>query len=143
MATQIELSDSRSRNSSTRSLRTRQTVVVVLLFLGYGSLYFCRADLSVATPLLIEELGRHGIAHAEATIRMGQIISLGVLAYGIGKLLLGGLGDYWGGRVSFLIGLVGATVFTLMFASYLSLPIFTLAWIGNRLTQSLSWAGLI
>jgi OPA family glycerol-3-phosphate transporter-like MFS transporter len=143
---EIELAGSPSGtagDSSPRSLRARQTVVVLLLFLGYGSLYFCRADLSVATPLLIEELGRRGLAHAEATIRMGQIISLGVLAYGIGKLLLGGLGDYWGGRASFLIGLVGATVFTLMFASYLSLPIFTLAWIGNRLTQSLSWAGLI
>jgi OPA family glycerol-3-phosphate transporter-like MFS transporter len=143
MATEIELGHGRAGDSGTRSLCARQTVVVLLLFAGYGSLYFCRADLSVATPLLIEELGRHGMAHAEATIRMGQIISLGVLAYGIGKLLLGGLGDFWGGRVSFLIGLVGATVFTLLFASSVSLPIFTLAWIGNRLTQSLSWAGLI
>ncbi|HEX4242224.1 MAG TPA: MFS transporter [Steroidobacteraceae bacterium] len=143
MATEIELGHGRAGDSGTRSLRGRQTIVVLLLFAGYGSLYFCRADLSVATPLLIEELGRHGMAHAEATIRMGQIISLGVLAYGIGKLLLGGLGDFWGGRVSFLIGLVGATVFTLLFASSVSLPIFTLAWIGNRLTQSLSWAGLI
>jgi len=38
---------------------------------------------------------------------------------------------------------VGATGFTLMFASGLSLPLFSIAWIGNRLTQSLSWAGLI
>jgi len=34
-------------------------------------------------------------------------------------------------------------VFTLLFASKLSLPIFTMAWIGNRLTQSVAWAGLI
>jgi len=128
---------------SERSLRLRQATTVILLFTGYGSLYFCRADLSVATPLLIEALGRHGVTHAQATIRMGQIISFGVLAYGVGKLLLAGLGDFWGGRASFLIGLVGATIFTLLFASYLSLPLFTLAWIGNRLTQSLSWAGLI
>jgi OPA family glycerol-3-phosphate transporter-like MFS transporter len=30
-----------------------------------------------------------------------------------------------------------------MFASGLSLPLFTTAWIGNRLTQSIAWAGLI
>jgi sugar phosphate permease len=37
----------------------------------------------------------------------------------------------------------GAMAFTLMFASGLSLPLFTIAWIGNRLTQSIAWAGLI
>lgn len=126
-----------------RSLRFRQTVVVLLLFGGYGALYFCRADLSVATPLLVEELGKHGVSHADAIIRMGSIASFGVFAYAMGKLFLTGLGDFWGGRINFLIGLGGATAFTLMFASNLSLPLFTLAWIGNRLTQSLSWAGLI
>jgi len=126
-----------------RSLRFRQTGTVLLLFGGYASLYFCRADLSVATPLLIDELGRHGVKHSDAVIRMGSIASLGVLAYALGKLFLGGLGDFWGGRISFLIGLVGATLFTVVFASGLSLPLFSMAWIGNRLTQSLSWAGLI
>jgi sugar phosphate permease len=126
-----------------RSLRMRQTVVVLLLFGGYGALYFCRADLSVATPLLVEELVTHGVSHADAIIRMGSIASFGVLAYALGKLFLTGLGDFWGGRINFLIGLGGAAAFTLMFASGLSLPVFTIAWIGNRLTQSISWAGLI
>ena len=127
----------------TRALRIRQAIVIMLLFGGYGALYFCRADLSVATPLLVEELVRHGISHADAIIRMGSIASFGVLAYALGKIFLTGLGDFWGGRINFLIGLGGATVFTLMFASGLSLPLFTMAWIGNRLTQSISWAGLI
>jgi sugar phosphate permease len=146
MATGSELSlgpDLPADKALTRSLRFRQTSTVLLLFGGYASLYFCRADLSVATPLLIEELGQHGVKHADAVIRMGSIASLGVLAYALGKLFLGGLGDFWGGRISFLIGLVGATLFTLVFASGLSLPLFSMAWIGNRLTQSLSWAGLI
>jgi sugar phosphate permease len=126
-----------------RSLRFRQSVVALLLFGGYGALYFCRADLSVATPLLVDEFVKHGVSHADAIIHMGDIASFGVLAYALGKLFLTGLGDFWGGRINFLIGLGGATVFTLMFASGLSLPLFTIAWIGNRLTQSLSWAGLI
>ena len=66
-----------------------------------------------------------------------------MLAYALGKLFLGGLGDFWGGRLNFLIGLAGATVFTLLFAVTGVIPIFTLAWLGNRLTQSMSWAGLI
>ena len=124
-------------------LRWRQAVTVLVLFAGYASLYFCRADLSVATPLLADELGRHGITHDDAILRIGEVTSFGVLAYAVGKLFLTGLGDFWGGRISFLIGLGGATVFTLLFATELSLPLFTVAWIGNRLTQSIAWAGLI
>jgi OPA family glycerol-3-phosphate transporter-like MFS transporter len=126
-----------------QSLRRGQVLTVALLFGGYAACYFCRADLSVATPLLVEELGRHGVSHADALVRMGSISSLGVLAYALGKLFLGGLGDFWGGRRNFLIGVGGAAAFTLLFASGLSLPLFTIAWLGNRLTQSIAWAGLI
>ncbi len=126
-----------------RSLRFGQTRTILLLFGGYAACYYCRADLSVATPLLVEELGRHGVSHGEALIHIGTISSLGVLAYALGKLFLTGLGDYWGGRRNFLIGVGGATLFTLMFAAGGTLPVFTLAWVGNRLTQSLGWAGLI
>ncbi len=125
------------------SLALRQATVITLLFGGYASLYFCRADLSVSTPLLIDELGGRGVSHADAIVRMGQVSSLGVLAYALGKLFLGGLGDLWGGRVSFLIGLAGAAAFTLLFTVGGTVPLFMLAWIGNRLTQSIAWAGLI
>lgn len=125
------------------TLRRRQIAIALLLFTGYGALYFCRADLSVATPLLIEELRSKGMSQDAAIVRMGTIASLGVLGYALGKLFLGGLGDFWGGRINFLIGLAGATVFTLLFATTGLIPVFTLAWLGNRLTQSLSWAGLI
>jgi sugar phosphate permease len=125
------------------SLRYRQIATVLLLFGGYAACYFCRADLSVATPLLIAELGKNGVSHGEAIVRVGAMTSLGVLAYALGKLFLGGLGDLWGGRLNFLIGLGGATAFTLLFASGAALPLFTIAWLGNRLTQSIAWAGLI
>jgi sugar phosphate permease len=128
---------------SPRSLRYRQVMTVSLLFGGYASLYFCRADLSVATPLLIDELTAHGMSHADAVVRMGTLTSFGVLAYALGKLFLGGLGDVWGGRVSFLMGLAGATAFTFLFTLGSFLPLFTIAWFANRLTQSVAWAGLI
>jgi OPA family glycerol-3-phosphate transporter-like MFS transporter len=129
--------------NSKPGLVLRQILVVLLLFGGYGALYFCRADLSVATPLIVDQLHAQGMSHGEAVIRLGSVTSLGVLAYAVGKLFLTGLGDFWGGRISFLIGLVGALVFTLLFARASFLPLFTLAWIGNRLTQSIAWAGLI
>jgi sugar phosphate permease len=125
------------------SLRSRQLLTIALLFCGYAACYFCRADLSVAAPLLIDELGSRGISHADALVHIGQIASLGVFAYAMGKLLLTGLGDFWGGRPNFLICIGGATAFTVMFALGGTLPVFTMAWLGNRLTQSIGWAGLI
>jgi OPA family glycerol-3-phosphate transporter-like MFS transporter len=126
-----------------RALRRQQIGIVALLFAGYAACYFCRADLSVATPLLIEEFGRQGVSHDDAQTFIGTVTSLGVLAYAFGKFFLTGLGDFWGGRRNFLIGMGGAVVFTLLFAVGGGFPVFTLAWVGNRLTQSIGWAGLI
>jgi MFS transporter, OPA family, glycerol-3-phosphate transporter len=129
--------------TSGRALPLAQLRTVALLFGGYAACYYCRSDLSVAAPLLVDELGRHGLSHGEAIIRIGALSSLGVLAYALGKLFLTGLGDYWGGRRNFLLGLGGASLFTLLFAAGGAVPVFTLAWVANQLTQSIAWAGLI
>lgn len=126
-----------------KALGRRQILVVALLFAGYASYYFCRSDLSVALPMLADELKRSGMNGDAAMIRLGSIVSFGVMAYAAGKLVLGGLGDFWGGRRSFLGGLSGALFFTLLFTVGGGLPIFTIAWIGNRLVQSMGWAGLV
>ena len=91
-----------------RRLLLRQVLVVVLLFLGYCAYYFCRVDLSVGMPLLVDDLRRGGMTHDEAITSLGTLTATGVLAYALGKMFLGGLGDFWGGRRSFLIGLGGA-----------------------------------
>src|SRR6185437_15363711 len=70
-----------STAESVRTLRIRQAVVIALLFGGYASLYFCRADLSVATPLLAKELVGRGTSYDDALVRIGGITSLGILAY--------------------------------------------------------------
>ncbi len=128
---------------SLRSLRIAQCRTLLLLFLGYASCYFCRSNLSVATPLLVDELGRHGVTHADAIVSIGSMASWGVFAYALGKWFLTSLGDYWGGKRNLLIATGGATAFTLLFTSGTSLPLFTFAWVGNRLTQSIGWSALV
>jgi sugar phosphate permease len=129
--------------AGTRALRLAQGRTLLLLFLGYASCYFCRSNLSVASPLLIDELGRRGVSHAAAMVSIGSMASLGVFAYALGKWFLTSLGDYWGGKRNLLIATGGATAFTLLFASSSAMPMFTLAWIGNRLTQSIGWSALV
>jgi len=88
-------------------------------------------------------LAARGIPVSVATIQMGSIASLGVLAYAFGKFPSGTVGDFLGGKRNFLLGMLGSVVFTVLFALGGGLPIFTLAWIGNRLVQSLGWAGVV
>ena len=131
------------RVPTVRELRVSQCRTVLLLFLGYASCYFCRSNLSVATPLLIEDLGRRGISHADAIVSIGSMTSWGVFAYALGKWFLTSLGDYWGGKRNLLVATGGATAFTLLFASSSTLPMFTFAWVCNRLTQSIGWSALV
>jgi len=103
------------------ALGVRQLLIVALLFGGYAARYFCRPDFSVAIPLLIDELGRHGVGHADALVHIGQIASLGVFAYALGKLFLTG------------IGLGGASVFTLLFTLGGTVPAGPYSYLGGAL----------
>jgi sugar phosphate permease len=116
---------------------------IVLLALGYSGYYFCRSDLSVVLPDLIRDLAQRGITPGQAQIRLGFIASLGTIAYAFGKFFSGVLADSGGGRRNFVGGMAGSIVFTLVFVLNGGFPIFTLAWIGNRLFQSQGWAGLV
>ncbi|HUI82173.1 MAG TPA: MFS transporter [Bryobacteraceae bacterium] len=120
-----------------------QTVNVVLLVVGYAGYYLCRSNLSVTMPLIIRELAGRGMSASAAQVTLGSIASLGVLAYAIGKFPSGSLADVFGGRRNFLFGMGGSIAFTLLFASTGAVPIFTLAWMGNRLVQSLGWASAV
>jgi len=116
---------------------------IALLALGYTGYYFCRSDLPVVMPLLIRELARQGMTAHESEIRLGTMVSISVLAYAAGKFVSGSIADLFGGRKNFLGGMGGAIVFTLIFAVSGSIPMFTLAWVGNRLLQSGGWGGLV
>jgi OPA family glycerol-3-phosphate transporter-like MFS transporter len=115
----------------------------VLLALGYSGYYFCRSDLSVVLPDLIHDLAQHGITPSQAQIRLGLIASIGTMAYALGKFFSGVLADMCTGRRNFLGGMAGSILFTIVFALGGGFPLFTLAWIGNRLFQSQGWAGLV
>ena len=136
-----------SQASPTSASRARlarwQALTLGLLVAGYAGYYVCRSNLSVTIPLLIADLGRRGIAPDTARVMLGSVASFGVLAYALGKFPSGGLADFWGGRRNFLVGMAGSIAFTLLFAVSGAVPLFTMAWMGNRLVQSLGWAGAV
>ena len=120
-----------------------QVLTVGLMLVGYSGYYLCRSNFSVALPLIADELAARGLAPDVARVRLGAIASLGVVAYAAGKFPAGAISDFLGGRRNFLGGMIGSVAFTLLFALAGGLPLFTLAWIGNRFVQSLGWAGMV
>src|SRR5580658_10257653 len=126
-----------------RRLAVWQALTIALVFIGYAGYYLCRSDFSVSLPLIIDDLAAHGITPAQAQSRLATISSFAVLAYAIGKFFLAGIADFLGGKRNFLIGMGGSILFTLLFSLGGGIPIFTLAWIGNRLVQSTGWAGMV
>jgi OPA family glycerol-3-phosphate transporter-like MFS transporter len=132
-----------SETPDQRQLVRWQILTLALLVTGYSGYYLCRSNLSVTMPLISAELTARGMSTNAARIALGSVASFGVLAYAIGKFPSGWLADLLGGRRNFLFGMVGAIAFTLLFAASGTIPYFTLVWMGNRLTQSLGWAGAV
>jgi OPA family glycerol-3-phosphate transporter-like MFS transporter len=116
-----------------------QLRTAVSLFVGYSAYYLCRSNLAVAAPLLIREFGSRGL-NKEV---LGQIASVGVLFYALGKVFNGVLGDFLGGKRVFLLGMVGAVLATVAFGLGQGVAVFFAAWAANRLVQSMGWAGLV
>jgi sugar phosphate permease len=116
---------------------------IILLGLGYAGYYFCRSNLSVVLPDLIHDLAQRGVTASQAQVHLGFIASAGVMAYAVGKFISGSMADLFGGRRNFLGGMAGSIFFTVLFVLGGGFPIFTLAWVGNRLFQSTGWVGLV
>ncbi len=131
--------DSRSR----RRLAMWQALTLTLLIAGYSGYYLCRSNLSVTLPMIIAEMAGKGGDPGAVRIRFGTMASWGVLGYAIGKFPSGGLADFLGGRRNFLAGMGLAVLCTLLFASGASMFVFAIAWVCNRLVQSLGWAGMV
>lgn len=126
-----------------RSLTRWKIIVVVLMVVGYSGCYLCRSNYSVMLTSIADELTAQGFSPEEALIRLGQIATFGTLAYMLGKFLTGTVADFLGGRRNVLLGMSGSVLFTLLFAVSGTIPLFTLAWVGNRAAQSFCWIGMV
>lgn len=120
-----------------------QIGTLVLMVVGYTGCYLCRSNFSVTLNLIADSLVEQGYDAREARIWLGTIATVGTLAYALGKFVTGSLADFLGGRRNILGGMLGSVLFTALFAAGGSLPLFSLAWAGNRAVQSLCWTGMV
>lgn len=118
--------------------RRWSTWTVMLMVIGYAGYYLCRSHFSVAKPLILQEYAAQGINKET----LGAVAAWGTAFYAAGKFFFGSVADQVGGRRMFLLGMLGAIAFTLLFGIG-GPPLFLMAWIGNRAIQASGWVGMV
>lgn len=123
----------------TRRLFRWQGITLATLFVGYSGYYVCRSNLSVVAPLMVDDPALGGITKTD----IGQIASLGVFLYALGKVSNGVLTDFVGGRALFLGGMFASIACTILFGLAGGVIAFALIWAVNRYVQSMGWGALV
>ena len=81
--------DHAAHPSVRKRLSKWQTITLVTLITGYAGYYVCRSNLSVVTVLILKEFASQGMTK----VHIGQITTLGVFLYAIGKITHGILAE--------------------------------------------------
>ncbi len=111
---------------------SRQCRVLWVLWITYGSFYFCRNNLGVALPGLQAEMGF-------SKTQLGTVLMSLKLAYGVGQFINGQLAERWAPRRLIALGLVASAALNVLFGWATSLYFLTFVWACNGYVQALGW----
>ena len=103
-----------------------------VLWLTYGSFYFCRNNLGVALPGIQAEFGY-------SKTELGTVLMALKLAYGVGQFINGQLAERWPPRRLLALGLLASAALNLVFGWATALYFLTFVWACNGYVQALGW----
>jgi sugar phosphate permease len=110
--------------------------VLLALVVAYGAFYLCRANVDASFPLLHDDFGF-------TKTQLGELSSVSVVVYAIGKVVMGTLGDVIGGKRLMQVAMAGSVLATFAFGASGSLGAFILFAAVNRFFQSGGWSGAV
>ncbi|RKX37373.1 MAG: MFS transporter [Verrucomicrobia bacterium] len=103
------------------------------ILIGYMGFYFVRKSLAVAMPYIGEEFGY-------SKEKLGLILTVAGLTYGVSKFINGFGGDRTNPRYFMALGLILSAGMNLLFGLSSALLFFFLFWIINSWFQGMGWA---
>jgi sugar phosphate permease len=122
-----------TQHATLESSRDRgQGMVLWVLWLTYGTFYFCRNNLGVALPGIEQDLGY-------SKKELGTVLMALKLAYGVGQFINGQLAERWNPKVLIAIGLLVSAALNVVFGWATSLYMLTFIWACNGYVQALGW----
>jgi sugar phosphate permease len=112
--------------------RSQQRLVLWVIWLSYGSLYFCRQNISAAVPGMESELGYN-------KTQIGLILGALKVAYAIGQLVNGQLAERVSPRRLLAVGMLGSALLNVAFGFGTALYFLLFVWACNGYCQALGW----
>jgi sugar phosphate permease len=106
--------------------------VLWVLWLTYGSFYFCRNNLGVALPGIGQE---YNLSKTD----LGTVLMALKLAYGVGQFVNGQLAERFPPRRLLALGLLASAALNVIFGWATSLYFMTFIWACNGYVQALGW----
>jgi MFS transporter, OPA family, glycerol-3-phosphate transporter len=118
-------------------LRCWQLRIFGLLWGGYASYYLCRVNFAVAQPAILKEFP------SWTSAQIGTIPSTFALAYAVGQLVNGTLGQRYGARRMMTAALLIASASNWLMAFTGSLGAMQILWALNGWGQSAGWSLMV
>lgn len=119
-------------STARQGFNPEQRMVLWVLWLTYGSFYFCRNNLSVALPGIQGELGY-------SKSQLGTVLMALKLAYGAGQFINGQIAEHWRPRRLLALGLLASAVLNVVFGWMTALYFLIFIWACNGYVQALGW----
>ena len=123
---------STSTSGTNTDFSSEQRLVLWVLWLTYGSFYFCRNNLGVALPGIQAELGY-------TKSQLGTVLMALKLAYGLGQFINGQMAEHWKPRKLLATGLLASAALNVIFGWATALYFLTFVWACNGYVQALGW----
>ena len=117
--------------------RRGENAVVWLLWLTYGSFYFCRTNISAAVPGMTSPLADGGLGLTPTEV--GLILAFTKIAYGCGQFINGQLAERLSPRLMLAIGMFGSAALNALFGFSTGFYFLLFVWATNGFCQSLGW----
>ncbi len=109
-----------------------EALVLWVLWLTYGSFYFCRQNISAAVPGLQAELGY-------SKTEIGLVLGGLKVAYAIGQLVNGQIAEHIAARRLLALGMLGSAALNVIFGFATGLYFLLFIWACNGYCQALGW----
>ncbi len=106
--------------------------ILAITIVGYALFYFVRTNISVPLKTIGADLGY-------SKERLGIILTIGGVTYGISKFVNGFLGDHANPRFFMAIGLLGCAAMNIGFGSSSALLFLGVFWFFNNWTQGMGF----
>src|SRR5262245_2792519 len=122
---------SRSTPTAPPGVRPGEATVLWVIWLTYGSFYFCRQNISAAVPGLRDS----GLNPVE----IGWILGALKIAYAVGQLVNGQLAERVQARWLLAVGMLGSAALNVVFGLAEGLYFLIFVWAMNGYCQALGW----